>query len=107
MPKAPLAKAETKNIRQKIAVKKVLIGKAEHYFSKSKIGQFLVENNEVSVGDKVLISGPTTGDQEFTITQIYANGGPCETAKQGDQITFEIPFRVRLSDKLYRILENA
>ncbi len=107
MPKAPLAKAETKNIRQKIAVKKVLIGKAEHYFSKSKIGQFLVENNEVSVGDKVLISGPTTGEQEFTITQIYANGGPCETAKQGDQITFEVPFRVRLSDKLYRILENA
>ena len=37
----PLAKAETKNIRQKIAVKKELIGKAEHYYSKSKIAQFL------------------------------------------------------------------
>lgn len=107
LPKAPLAKAETKNIRQKIAVKKVLVGKAEHYFSKSKIGQFLIENKEVSVGDKVLISGPTTGEQEFTITQIYANGGPCETAKKGDQITFEIPFRVRLSDKLYKVLEPA
>jgi UPF0176 protein len=58
-----------------------LIGKAEHYYSKSKIAQFLIENNELSVGDKVLISGPTTGDQEITITQIYANGGPCETAK--------------------------
>lgn len=102
LPNIPLAKAETKNIRQKIAVKKVLVGKAEHYYSKSKIAQFLVEK-ELSVGDKVLISGPTTGDQELTITEIYVNGGPCETAKKGDQITFELPFRVRLSDKLYKI----
>ncbi|WP_288438556.1 rhodanese-related sulfurtransferase [uncultured Chryseobacterium sp.] len=107
LPDKPLAKAETKNIRQKIAVKKELIGKAEHYYSKSKIAQFLIENKELSVGDNVLISGPTTGEQEVTITEIYANGGPCETAKPGDQITFELPFRVRLSDKLYRIVQNA
>uniref|UniRef100_UPI0023F46F79 rhodanese-like domain-containing protein n=1 Tax=Chryseobacterium cucumeris TaxID=1813611 RepID=UPI0023F46F79 len=103
----PLAKAETKNIRQKIAVKKELIGKAEHYYSKSKIAQFLIEHKDLSVGDKVLISGPTTGEQEVTITEIYANGGPCETANIGDQITFALPFRVRLSDKLYRIVQNA
>jgi UPF0176 protein len=107
-----LAKAtavETKDIHKKIKIKKVLIGKAEHYYTKSKIAQFLIENKELSVGDKVLISGPTTGEQEVTITEIFANGGPCETAKIGDQITFELPFRVRLSDKLYKILqaENA
>ncbi|KPE50324.1 rhodanese-related sulfurtransferase [Chryseobacterium indologenes] len=104
LPAKPLAKAETKNIRQKIAVRKTLIGKAEHYYSKSKIAQFLLENNELSLGDKVLISGPTTGDQEIIITEMHAHGGPCETAKPGDQITFQLPFRVRLSDKLYKIL---
>lgn len=104
LPKKPLAKAETKNIRQKIAIKKVLVGKAEHYYTKSKIAQFLIENNELSIGDKVLISGPTTGEQELTITELFANGGPCETARVGDQITFETPFRIRLSDKLYKIL---
>ncbi|MDR6405303.1 MULTISPECIES: rhodanese-related sulfurtransferase [Chryseobacterium] len=103
----PLAKAETKDIRKKISVKKVLLGKAEHYYSKSKIGQFLIENKELSVGDKVLISGPTTGEQEITITELYVNGGPCETAKKGDQITFELPFRVRLSDKLYKIIQPS
>ncbi|REC49049.1 oxygen-dependent tRNA uridine(34) hydroxylase TrhO [Chryseobacterium pennipullorum] len=107
LPDAPLAKAETKNIRKKISVKKVLIGKAEHYYSKSKIGQFLMENRELSVGDRVLVSGPTTGDQELTITEIFANGGPCETARKGDQITFEIPFRIRLSDKLYKIVQPS
>jgi UPF0176 protein len=100
----PLGKVDTKDLRQKIKIKKILIGKAEHFYTKSKIAQFLIENNELSIGNKVLISGPTTGEQEFTITQIFANGGFCEIAKVGDQITFEIPFRIRLSDKLFKIL---
>ncbi len=102
---AKATKVETKDIRQKIKVKKTLVGKAEHYFTKSKIAQFLIENNELSVGDKVVISGPTTGEQEITITQIFVNGAFSNTAKVGDQITFQLPFRVRLSDKLYKILD--
>ena len=98
------AKPETTDIRQKIKFKKALVGKAEHYFTKSKIAQFLIENNELVVGDKVLISGPTTGEQEVTITELFANGASTEIAKVGDQVTFELPFRVRLSDKLYKIL---
>lgn len=100
----PLAKAVTKNIRQKISVKKMLIGKAEHYYPKSKVAQFLIEDGEVSVGDKILISGPTTGEQEMVLNELFANGNACETAKAGDQITFPLPFRVRLSDKLFKIL---
>jgi len=104
LPNAPLAKAENKNIREKIKLKKVLLGNAEHYYTKSKIAQFLLDNGELTVGDRILISGPTTGEQEFTITEIFANGEACEIAKSGDQITFEVPFRVRLSDKLFKIL---
>ena len=102
---AKASKIETKDIRKKLKVKKALLGKAEHYFSKSGIAQFLIENNEISVGDKVLISGPTTGDQELVISNLFANGTSCETAKIGDQVTFEVPFRVRLSDKIYKILD--
>ena len=97
----PLAKA--KDIRKKIKVKKTLIGKAEHYYTKSKIAQFLL-SSELSVGDKVLISGPTTGEQEIVINEMVVDGNSVETAKAKDQITFELPFRVRLSDKLYKIL---
>ncbi|WP_320816066.1 rhodanese-related sulfurtransferase [Flavobacterium sp.] len=104
LPNKPLAKATSKNIRQKITIKKVLVGKAEHYFTKSKVAQFLIENKELTIGDKILISGPTTGEQELTITNLFVDGKSSETAKKGDQITFEIPFRIRLSDKLYKIL---
>jgi UPF0176 protein len=103
LPNKPLAKVTSKNIRQKITIKKVLVGKAEHYFTKSKVAQFLIENKELSVGDKILISGPTTGEQELTITNILVDGKSSEKAKKGDQITFEVPFRIRLSDKLYKI----
>lgn len=103
LPQKPLAKVENNNIRQKIAIKKTLIGKAEHYYTKSKIGQFLLEK-ELFVGDKVLISGPTTGEKELTIKEIFVNGKPNQSANEGDQITFPIPFRVRLSDKLYKVL---
>lgn len=107
LPDQPLAKAETTDIRQKIKVKKVLIGKSEHYFKNAKVAQFIISNKDLSVGDKVLISGPTTGEQEVTITNLFVNGAPSETAKKGDQITLEVPFRTRLSDKLYKIVQPA
>ncbi|WP_143884945.1 oxygen-dependent tRNA uridine(34) hydroxylase TrhO [Chryseobacterium binzhouense] len=107
LPDQPLAKAETIDIRQKIKVKKVLIGKSEHYFKNAKVAQFIISNKDLSLGDKVLISGPTTGEQEVTITNLFVNGMPSETAKKGDQITFEVPFRTRLSDKLYKIIQPA
>ncbi|ELM3644419.1 rhodanese-related sulfurtransferase [Flavobacterium psychrophilum] len=100
-----LAKAiDTKDIRQKIKTKKVLIGKAEHYYVKSEIGSFLIENKELKIGDKVLISGPTTGDQQLVLEKIFVNGKEDSEAKIGDKMTFHIPFRVRLSDKLYKII---
>lgn len=107
LPDQPLAKAETTDIRQKIKVKKVLIGKSEHYFKNAKVAQFIISNKDLSVGDRVLISGPTTGEQEVTINNLFVNGTPSETAQKGDQITFEVPFRTRLSDKLYKIIQPA
>ena len=101
----PLAVAEkTKDIRQKIKVKKVLLGKAEHYYVKAQVGLFVIENQELNVGDKILISGPTTGNQELVLEKMFVNGTESSSAKVGDKVTFEVPFRVRLSDKLFKII---
>jgi UPF0176 protein len=100
----PLAKAqESKDIRQKIKVKKVLLGKAEHYYTKASVGLFIIENHELKLGDKILISGPTTGNQELVLTKMMVNGLENTIAKLNDKVTFEVPFRIRLSDKLYKI----
>ncbi|TPG32372.1 rhodanese-related sulfurtransferase [Flavobacterium pectinovorum] len=92
------------DIRQKVKVKKVLLGKAEHYYVKAQVGQFTVENQELNAGDKILISGPTTGNQELVLVKMIVDEVETKTAKIGDKVTFEVPFRIRLSDKIYKII---
>ncbi len=94
------------DIRQKIKIKKALIGKAEHYYAKAQVGLFMIENKELALGDKVWIVGPTTGTQELILDKMFVNGTEGSFAKIGDKVTFSIPFRVRLSDQLYKILEG-
>lgn len=86
-------------------VKKTLIGKGEHYYPKAGVGQFSLENGELTIGDTVIISGPTTGQQEVVIEQMRVNGADGTTAKAGDRVTLHVPFRIRLSDKLFKILK--
>ena len=86
-------------------IRKTLIGKGEHYYPKAGVGQFTIEQGELKVGDRILISGPSTGDQQLTLGVMRVNGQEGDAAKAGDKITFNLPFRIRLSDKLYKILE--
>ena len=93
------------DIRQKIKTKKVLIGKAEHYYTKASVGLFFIENNELNIGDKILISGPTTGNEILILEKMFVNGSENTLARAGDKVTMSLPFRIRLSDKLYKILD--
>jgi UPF0176 protein len=101
----PLAVIEKPSgIRQKIKIKKIVIGRAEHYYAKPQVGLFSIENQGMSIGDKILISGPTTGNEEIVIEKMLVNGIESPIAKAGDKVTMSLPFRVRLSDKLYKII---
>ncbi len=84
--------------------KKVYIGKGEHFFPKAGIAQFKIEAYDIKVGDKLLVTGPTTGVQEFQLTEMMVDDQKAEQAKKGDSCTFKTDFRVRLSDKLYKIV---
>ncbi len=86
--------------------KKVYIGKGVHYFPKAKIGEFKIEAYDVSLGDTILITGPTTGAKEFELKEMLVNDKQQEKGTKGDAITIPLDFRVRPSDKLYKIVEN-
>ncbi|WP_138432460.1 peptidase U32 family protein [Winogradskyella algicola] len=86
--------------------KKVYIGKGVHYFPKAKIGEFKIEAYDVSLGDTILITGPTTGAKEFKLKEMLVNDKQQEKGTKGDAITIPLDFRVRPSDKLYKIVEN-
>jgi len=84
--------------------KKVYIGKGMHYFPKANIGEFKIEAYNISVGDTVLVTGPTTGAEEMQIQEMFVNDIKGESALKGDSITIPLAFRIRPSDKLYKIV---
>jgi putative protease len=85
--------------------KKVYVGKGTHYFPKANVGEFKIEAYDIKVGDKILVTGPNTGAQEMIIEEMYVNDIVSELATKGDNCTFKLPFRIRMSDKLYKIVE--
>ncbi len=84
--------------------KKVYIGKGLHFFPKANIGEFKLEAFDLKIGDQILITGPTTGAKELTVKEMYVNDEKGEVAKRGDNITLPLEFRIRPSDKLYKIV---
>ncbi len=95
---APKAKAVARP-----RIRKTLVGKGEHYFPKAEVGQFIMES-DLTVGDTVIISGPTTGEEQLVIEKMRVNGQDGTTAAKGDKVTFSVPFRIRLSDKLFKVI---
>ena len=86
--------------------KKVYLGKGMHYFPKSNIGEFKIEAYDITIGDTILITGPTTGAQEMEVKEMFVNDIKGEKAQKGDSCTIPLDFRIRPSDKLYKIVEN-
>ena len=102
-----IADAPTQAVKKEPKLKKTYIGKGLHFYPKSNIGQFIIEENTVNVGDKILIKGITTGEQQLIIDEMFINKIATEKAVPGENITLKLPFRIRLSDKLYKITETV
>lgn len=89
----------------KATTKKIYIGKGSHYFTKAKIAEFKVEAFPLSIGDKIVITGPSTGVIESEITSLHINEqGASQTAQKGDTCAFPLDTLIRKNDKLYKIV---
>ena len=81
--------------------RKVYAGKGIRYFSNIGVAEFLVEAAELHVGDKLLITGHTTGAMYVTLDEARVNLKPVDTVKKGAHVSFKVPDRIRPNDKLY------
>ena len=86
--------------------KKVYIGKGVHYFPKASVGEFKIEAYDLSIGDTILVTGPTTGAKEIEVKEMFVNDEKLNKGSKGDSITIPLDFRIRPSDKLYKIVEH-
>ena len=84
--------------------RKVLVGKVIKYFSRLNVAEVAVEATTFSVGDKLLITGPTTGVMYLDATEIRYDLKPVTTAQQGRRVPIPVSGKVRPSDKLFKLV---
>lgn len=90
----------------KATERKVYVGKAMKYFSKIGVAEFVIESNELNIGDKILITGTTTGVIEEVVDEIRFDLEPVNCAVKGQHISFRVPGKVRPNDKLYKLVST-
>ena len=94
-----------KNYGSNATEKKVYIGHGVKYFSKLDVAEFTVDANTFSIGDKLLVTGPTTGVMYLTATEIHDDDGhPVQTAPQGTRVAIPVTGKIRPSDKLFKLV---
>jgi putative protease len=97
---------EWSNVHGSVATtKKIYIGKGVKYFEKIGVGEFLMESHDINIGDKLIVTGPTTGLIETTVEEIrLGSGDSVQQAVKGNTISLQIGEKIRASDKLYKIV---
>lgn len=95
----------TKEYGSKATKKKVYIGKGTNYFPKIGVSEFLMETYSLSVGDEILITGPTTGVIQMTVPEIRVDLKPVKTTFKGEKFSMPVDEKIRRSDKLYKLVD--
>lgn len=95
----------TRNYGSAATERKIYVGKGVKYFSNIGVSEFLVEAAEVSVGDKLLITGPTTGALFMTLEEARVDLESVQTVKKGQHFSMKSD-KIRPSDKLYKLVST-
>lgn len=86
--------------------KKVYCAKGIRYYSKLLVAEFKIEASPLRVGDRILITGPTTGALYMTVDEIRYDLKPVDEARQGWRVSIPVERKIRPSDKLYILVDN-
>jgi putative protease len=89
----------------KATKRKIYVGKGITYYAQPKVAEFKMESHKISLGDTVLIIGPSTGIIEHTLEELRVDGNESKEAQKGDLITFPLDLKIRPSDRLYKWVE--
>lgn len=85
--------------------KKMYIAKGTNYFPNIGVAEFKIESGELLIGDKIIVTGPTTGVVETIVKEIRVNLKSVEKAVKGEMFSIKLTERIRRSDKLYKMVE--
>jgi len=94
------------NYGSNATVRKQLVGKVMKFYSRLSVAEVAVEAAEISVGDQLLITGPTTGVMYIDATEIRYELQPVQTARQGWRVSIPVSGKVRPNDKLFKLIKT-
>jgi len=78
------------------------IGKITNYFGNIQVAEVHIETESLSVGDEILITGPTTGVYEDTAKEIRVDLKSVDKADKGIYCSIPVTKLVRRGDQVYK-----
>lgn len=84
--------------------RKVFVGRGVKYFNKAKVGEFHLETGELSAGDTVMVTGPSTGVIKMKVSELREADAPVDSVRKGSSFSIPVAEKIRPSDKLYKIV---
>lgn len=94
---------------------KIHIAKVDNFYKKNGVAALFLEAGDLSVGQCILITGPTTGSVRVEVKAMQKESSdgmiPVDVAQKGETVFLEVPEQVRRRDKVYllrpRTLEDG
>lgn len=96
----------SKNYGSQASTKKIYIGKALNYFANINVGEFKIESQQLNVGDRIMIIGPSTGVIDMVVPEIRVDLKPVDSVTKGEICSIMTPEKVRRSDKVYKVVDS-
>lgn len=83
---------------------KVYLGKVTNYYNKPQVAEMRLETAEtLKVGDRIMVTGQTTGVYTDMVEELRLEYDPVEMVKQQDLFSVKTKEPLHRGDKLYRI----
>jgi putative protease len=86
--------------------RKVYVGKVLRYFPKKQVAECLMETQQLQTGDRILITGPTTGALFATVEELRVDLETVRETVRGDRFSMPTPEKLRPSDKIFKRISH-
>ncbi len=86
---------------------KVYIGIVRNYYQKPQVVELLMHDHDLKPGERIAFHGEKTGVLEILAPELQRDGQILDHVSRGEWTTFVSPQRVRVNDKVYKIVPKG
>lgn len=90
----------------KATERKEYLGRVLKFFNRISVAEILVESGALAAGERLLVTGHTTGALFLQAEDLRVDFNPADSVKKGDRFSIKTPAKVRPSDKVFRMIKE-